>query len=87
MSNNVDWAKSAGRGNVLTFTVVRRAVSEAYAEDVPYIVALIELEEGPKMMSVVDGCGPEDLNIGMPVEVVFEQWSDDITMPKFRPSA
>ena len=84
MSNNVEWAKSAGCGNVLTFTVVRRAVSEAYAEDVPYIVALIELEEGPKMMSVIEGCDPEDVDIGLPVEVVFEQWSDDITMPKFR---
>ena len=85
LSSSVEWAKAAGTGEVITFTVVRRAVSEAYAADVPYVIALIRLQEGPVLMSAVEGCEPEDVSIGMPVEVLFEEWSEDITMPKFRP--
>ena len=76
--------KASGRGQVLTFTIVRRAVSEAYAADVPYVVALIQLDEGPKMMSNVVQCDPETLKIGSPVQVVFDDWSDEISVPQFR---
>lgn len=87
MSEHVEWVQAAGCGRVLTFTIVRRAVSEAYAPDVPYVVALIQLEEGPKMMSNVIQCNPDSVVVGMPVEVVFEDWSEEITVPKFRPAA
>jgi len=86
MSEHVEWVQSAGCGQVLTFTIVRRAVSEAYAAEVPYVVALIQLEEGPKMMSNLVHCEPDSVEIGMPVEVVFEDWSEEITIPKFRPA-
>jgi len=85
-SADVEWAQSSGRGEVLTYTVITRAVSEAYAADAPYVIALIRLEEGPKMMSNVVECDPESLAVGMPVEVVFDKWSDEITIPKFRPA-
>ena len=84
-SENLEWVKATGRGRVLTFTIVRRAVSEAYAADVPYVVALIQLDEGPKMMSNVVQCDPETLVVGSPVQVVFEDWSDEISVPQFRP--
>jgi uncharacterized OB-fold protein len=51
---------------------------------VPYVVALIRLDEGPTMMSNVIGCDPEQVEIGMPVEAIFEKWSEEITVPKFR---
>ena len=51
----------------------------------PYTVALIELAEGPTMMSNVVQCDPENVVVGMPVTVVFEDWSDEVSMPKFRP--
>ena len=85
MSENLEWVKASGRGQVLTFTIVRRAVSEAYAADVPYVVALIQLDEGPTMMSNVIQCDPETLKIGSPVQVVFEDWSEEISVPQFRP--
>ena len=85
MSEHLEWVKASGRGQVLTFTIVRRAVSEAYAADVPYVVALIQLDEGPKMMSNVVQCNPETLDVGSRVEVVFEDWSEEISIPKFRP--
>ncbi len=87
MSSQVEWVRSAGRGKVLTFTVCRLPVAEAYAADVPYVVALIRLDEGPTMMSNIVECDVESVAIGMPVEVVFENWSEEISVPQFRPAA
>lgn len=85
MSEQLEWAQSSGRGKVSTFTICRLPVAQAYAADVPYVIALIQLEEGPTMMSNIVHCDPESVKTGMPVEVVFEVWSDEITMPQFRP--
>jgi hypothetical protein len=85
MSPQVEWIQASGRGKVVSFTIVRHAISEAYAADVPYVIALIQLDEGPTMMSNVIQSDPERMMIGMPVEVVFEAWSEEITVPKFRP--
>lgn len=81
----VEWTRATGQGTVLSYTVVRHPVSPAYKPDVPYIIALVELEEGPVMMSTVAGCDPDDARVGMPVEVGFEQWTETVTMPFFRP--
>jgi uncharacterized OB-fold protein len=72
---------------VRSYTVVRRPVSKAYAAQTPYVVALIELAEGPTMMSNVVDCAPEAVAIGLPVEVTFERWSDAVSIPVFRPAA
>lgn len=82
-SERVGWSESAGRGRVKSFTVIRRAVSAAYEPDVPYVVALIELAEGPTLMSNVVGCAPEAVSIGAPVRVRFDAWSPDFTVPVF----
>lgn len=84
-SRAVDWVRASGRGKVLTWSVIRRAVSEAYAGEVPYVIALIELQEGPVMMSKLSDCEPESVSAGMPVEVSFEDWSEQVTMPVFIP--
>ena len=85
MSEDLEWKQASGRGKVRTYTVIRHPVSRAYADEVPNVLALIRLEEGPTMMSALTDCDPESVESGMPVEVVFEQWSDDITIAKFRP--
>ena len=82
-SRSVEWVTASGRGSVLSWTVVRRAVSDAYAADIPYVIALIKLQEGPVLMSIVRGCEPESIHLGMAVEVSFEDWSDQVTMPVF----
>jgi uncharacterized OB-fold protein len=84
---SLQWVRACGRGTIASFTVVRRAVSEAYAAEVPYVVALIRLEEGPTLMSNVVGCAVEAVTMGMPVEVVFEDWPGDVSVPKFRPAS
>ena len=75
------WAVASGRGHIASFSIVRRAISKAY--EAPYVVALIDLEEGPRMMSNVIGCDPDAVAIGQPVTVSFEAWNDDITLPVF----
>jgi uncharacterized OB-fold protein len=62
-------------------------VAEAYASDVPYVVALVRLEEGPVMMSNVVDCDPESVKTGMLVEVAFQKWSETVTIPQFKPVA
>ena len=75
------WVESSGSGQVASFTVVRRPVSKAY--QAPYVVALVELAEGPRLMTNIVGCAPEEVCIGMPVTVTFESWSDDVSLPVF----
>jgi len=59
--------------------------TKAYKGDPPYVVALVELQEGVKMMTNIVDCNPEDVKIGMDVEVVFDDVTDDVTLPKFKP--
>ncbi|MGH7932661.1 MAG: Zn-ribbon domain-containing OB-fold protein [Candidatus Binataceae bacterium] len=84
-SDRVEWARACGRAKVLSFTIVRRPVSPAFADEVPYVIALVTLEEGPTMMTNIIGCSPETIEIGMPVKVTFERWTEEISIPKFQP--
>ena len=78
----LEWQTVSGRGVLASYTVVQRGISAGYPA--PYVVALIDLAEGPRMMSSVTGAEPEELRVGAAVEVCFEQWSADIDMPLFR---
>jgi uncharacterized OB-fold protein len=75
--------EASGEGTVYTRTIVRQAHIEPFRSMVPYVVALIELDEGPRMMSNVVGCGPEEVKIGARVRVLFEAVSDDAAVPLF----
>jgi uncharacterized OB-fold protein len=81
-----EWIEASGRATIETFTIVRQAISPAYAGDVPYVVAIVRLAEGPTMMTNVVECDPAQLAIGMAVTVVFEPLNAEITLPKFRPA-
>ncbi len=80
------WQAVSGKGSVVTFTVMRRAYHPGFSDELPYTVAVVELEEGPRLVTNVIDCGPEDMKIGMPVEVVFSDCSDEATLPLFRPA-
>jgi uncharacterized OB-fold protein len=86
LSDELEWKKVNGRGTVYTWTVFHRAYHRAFADEVPYAVVAVELEEGPRMLSNLVDCKLADIKIGMPVEVVFEAASDEISLPKFRPA-
>ena len=85
-SSRSEWVTASGRGTVFSWIVVRHPVpKDMYAGEVPYVVALVELEEGVRMPTNIVGCEPDAIRAGMPVEVVFEDVSADITLPRFRP--
>ena len=82
-----EWVKLSGKGKVFSYIIVRRAPHPSFAKDAPYVVAIIETAEGPRMTSNIIGCNPEDVRIEMPVEVVFEDVAKDFSLPKFKPVA
>lgn len=84
-SRSAEWTAVSGRGKVYSYVVFHRAYHPAFAADLPYAVACIELEEGPRLLSNVVGVGPDGIRCDMPVEVVFEPVSGEISLPKFRP--
>ncbi len=80
------WVQSAGRGKIYSWIVVHPPVLPAFADKVPYNVVLVELEEGTRIVSNLEGCPNDQIKIGMPVEVFFEKLTEEITLPKFRPA-
>lgn len=85
-SNDIKWYKASGKGTVWSFTVTYQNRTPGFAEDVPYILALVELEEGVRMFTNILECDPKEAKIGMPVEVTFVRANDQITIPYFKPA-
>ena len=79
---NLAWSAVIGRVHIKSFTIVRRGISRAY--EAPYVLALINLEEGPCMMSSLVDVDPDTIVVGARVTVAFEPWSTDIEMPVFK---
>ena len=84
-SSDVEWTPARGRGWVYTYTVAYHSTHTAMADKVPYICALIQLEEGPRVLTNLRNCAEEDVSIGMPVHVIFEAIAPEITLPQFEP--
>ena len=82
------WRKMSGRGSVFSWIELRHPLHPYFADQLPLAVALVELEDAPEVRLTTNilECPPEDVHIGMPVEVVFEQLTDELTMPYFRPA-
>jgi len=76
-SDDLEWTQCSGRGTVHTFTVIRRAPMAAFAPRVPYVVALVDLEEGPRMMANIVGDDALDTKIGDAVSAVYEERGGD----------
>jgi uncharacterized OB-fold protein len=85
LSTELDWVEMSGRGKVYSYTVVRRAMNPAFADDVPYVYAIVELDEGPRVMTNVVNCPPEDVRVDMPVRAIFDPVTPDASLLKFEP--
>lgn len=86
-SVRIAWRQASGRGKVHTFVINHKA-ARGFEDKAPYVIAVIELEEGPRMMSnlVMDETPtPENVHIEMPVAVVFDDVTPEVTLPRFRP--
>ncbi|HLZ69368.1 MAG TPA: Zn-ribbon domain-containing OB-fold protein [Dehalococcoidia bacterium] len=86
-SRDVSWQQMSGRGTLHTFAIVHRAPTPAFREDVPFVTAMVDLEEGPRLLTNLVGIAPDpaQIRVGMPVEVTFEDVTEQISLPKFRP--
>jgi len=84
MSDNLNWERVSGRGKLYSYTIVRRASTRSFA-DAPYVLAIVELDEGPRLTTNL--IAPQDqLKIGMPVAVHFDDVTPERTLVKFKPA-
>ena len=87
LSDEVRWERMSGRGTVYTFTVTYQNQAPGFRDELPYVLAYVTLDEGPQMLTNVVGCKPDEVEIGMAVEVTFEDVNEDIAIPRFKPIA
>ena len=86
-SKDVTWVQSSGKGTLYAFSIVHRS-PPPFREQCPYVIALVEVEDGVRIPTnlIIDDPTPENIKIGMVVEVVFDDVTDDTTLPKFKPA-
>jgi len=81
----VQWVEASGRGTVYSFTVIRQNYARPFRDWIPYVVALVDLEEGPRLMTNIVGCEPDAVRVGLAVRATFEVVSDDAGIALFVP--
>lgn len=86
-SEEHEWVEAAGTGTLYAYAINTFAVPFPFWDDMPYVVAMIDLLEGVRMISNIVECDHSKLENGMALEVVFDDVSDEITLPKWRPAA
>ena len=84
LSDDQDWVPLSGKGTINSYGVYNQQWHPGFADAIPYNVALIELAEGPQIISQVIGCENDALACGLPVEVTFDDVTPEVTLPKFR---
>ncbi|MDP3896997.1 MAG: Zn-ribbon domain-containing OB-fold protein [Mesorhizobium sp.] len=82
-SDDLQWTDVSGKGEVYSYTIARKPAGPAYAPDVPYIIAMITLDEGPRMLTNIVAADVETVRIGDRVAVQFDDVTPEVTLPKF----
>ena len=87
-SLSIEWVQASGRGTVYSYTINRRGGGDLpeYKEAPPYVLAYVQLEEGPRIMTNIVDCDVESVRIGQAVEVVFHDTGAGTALPRFRPA-
>ncbi len=85
LSDRAEWIKASGKGTVYTFTIVRQALARGWEERIPYVVAVITLDEGPTFLTNLVNVHPDAVMIGMPVVVTFSELDGETKLPLFEP--
>jgi hypothetical protein len=85
LGGEADWAALSGQGSVLSYTIFERAYHESWKDRVPYVVALVELDEGPVFLTNVVGLPPSEVRVGQRVTAVFSVRSAEAALPQFAP--
>ena len=87
LSDNIQWDASPGLGHIYTFTVNHRAANPHMADKVPYVVAVVQLDEGTRLMANIVNVAPDAVRIGDRVQVRFLPLTDTLSLPQFEPVA
>ncbi|HEY1818469.1 MAG TPA: Zn-ribbon domain-containing OB-fold protein [Trebonia sp.] len=85
-SAELGWRAMSGDGTVYTYTVVRHPTHFAFADKIPYVLAIVELAEGPRLVSALTGIAPAEVRVGQPVRAVFREVAAGVTLPYFEPA-
>jgi uncharacterized protein len=83
---DLTWTQVSGKGTLYSFTLMHQVYHPGFAAEAPYNIAEVDLEEGLRIITNVIGCPNSALQIGMPLEVTFEDVTDEVTLPKFQPA-
>jgi len=83
---NLEWTRIGGKGKVFTYTVVHHPTGKVWESEVPYVVVIVEMPEGIRMVGNLVGGKSDNVKIGMPVQVVFDDITPEVTLPRFKPA-
>ena len=86
LSTHLEWVKVSGRARLHSFTVVQQPANAAFRDDVPYVYAVVQLDEGPRLVSNIVQCDIDALRVDMPLEAVFDDVTPEWTLVKFKPA-
>lgn len=86
LSDKFTWERLSGNGTVYTFSVVHHSYYPGFKGELPYVIAVVVLDEGPRILTNILDCKAEDVKIDMPVKVTFKDCTDEITLPYFVPA-
>ncbi len=84
-SRKSSWSRMSGRGRVNSWVVFHQSYYRGFDNELPYNVAEVELDEGPRLLTNLVGIANDQIYGGMPVEIVFEDVTSEVTLAKFRP--
>jgi len=85
LSNNLEWVESEGKGRLLSFTILYSTSYPEFNDDLPFVLGFVELREGVNMIANIVDCKPEELKVDMEVGVVFDDVTEELTLPRFNP--
>jgi uncharacterized OB-fold protein len=85
LSREATWVPVSGHGTIFSFAIMHQAVHPGFAAETPYAVVVIQLDDGPRLLSNLLDCPTAGVRIGQAVEVVFDDLTPEVTLPKFRP--
>lgn len=86
LARETEWIMSGGKGRVYTYAVYHVAYHPGFESELPYVVAIVELDEGPRLLTNLVDCKPNEVTCDMRVEVTWEDITEDFSLPKFKPS-
>ena len=86
LSQDLEWVQVSGQGRVYSYTVVHQPAHSAFREDAPYVYAMVQLDEGPRLIANIVSCPIEDVKIDMRVTVTFDDVTPEVTLVRFRPT-